>query len=128
MQNAEILNFNSLEEAQKAIEKINANPVGVKIMALKAVFKVIRIEDVDPKTANIVKQEMLSRGGDVALSRNVGRFETRLTDILIMGTLAQHLRLIKKLQHQTFGDCRKISEIVKEALFDRLDINRAAVW
>jgi dihydropteroate synthase len=124
----EVLSFNSLDEAQKEIEKINANPVGAKIMALKAVFKVVRIRDVDPKTANIVKQEMLSRGGDVALSRSVGRFETRLTDILVMGTLAQHLRLIRKLQHQTFGDCCKISDAIKEALFSRFDINSAAVW
>jgi len=124
----EVLSFNSLDEAQKEIEKIDVNPVGAKIMALKAVFKVVRIRDVDPKTANIVKQEMLSRGGDVALSRSVGRFETKLTDILVMGTLAQHLRLIKKLQHQTFGDCSEISDAIKEALFRGFDINSAAVW
>lgn len=124
----EILSFNSLSEAQKEIEKTDANPIGVKIMAFKAVFKVVRIKGVDPITANIVKQEMLSRGGEVALSRSVGRFETRPTDILVMGTLAQHLRLIRKLQHQTFGDCRKISDAIKEALFEGFDINSAAVW
>ena len=92
---AEVLSFSSLDEARKEIEKIDVNPVGVKIMALKSVFKVVRIKEVDPKTANIVKQEMLSRGGEVALSRSVGKFETKPTDILVMGTLAQHLKLIK---------------------------------
>ena len=125
---AETLSFNSLDEAQKEIAKIGVNPVGTKIMALKAVFKVVRIRDVDPKTANIVKQEMLSRGGDVALSKSVGRFENKSTDILVMGTLAQHLRLIKKLQYQTFGDCRKISDAIREALFSGFDIDSAAVW
>ena len=122
---AEILSFDSLDEARKEIEKIDVNPVGVRIMALKSVFKVVRIKEVDPKTANIVKQEMLARGGEVALSRSVGEFETKPTDILVMGTLAQHLKLIKKLQ--TYGNCRKISEVLGETLFAGFDINSAAV-
>lgn len=122
---AEILSFDSLDEARKEIEKIDVNPVGVRIMALKSVFKVVRIKEVDPKTANIVKQEMLARGGEVALSRSVGEFETKPTDILVMGTLAQHLKLIKKLQN--YGDCRKISEVLGETLFAGFDINSAAV-
>ena len=124
---AEVLSFSSLDEARKEIEKIDVNPVGVKIMALKSVFKVVRIKEVDPKTANIVKQEMLSRGGEVALSRSVGKFETKPTDILVMGTLAQHLKLIKKLQIQTYGDCRKISEVLGETLFAGFNINSTAV-
>lgn len=128
MWTAEILTFNNLDEAQKEIEKIGANPVGAKIMALKAIFRVLRIKDVDPKTANIVKQEMLSRGGDVALSRSVGKFDTKPTDILIMGTLAQYIRLIKKLKVQDFGDCRRIADAINEALFKDFDIKKAAVW
>jgi hypothetical protein len=74
MSQAETLTFNSLEEAEQVLAELNVNKVGIKIMALKAVFKVVKISNIDPQTANIVKQEMLSRGGDVAVSDTVGQF------------------------------------------------------
>ena len=43
---AEVLSFSSLDEARKEIEKIDVNPVGVKIMALKSVFKVISAKNI----------------------------------------------------------------------------------
>lgn len=125
---SEVLCFNNLVEAEKEITKINANPVGVKIMALKAVFKVVKITEVDSKTANILKQEMLSRGGDIAVSRDAGSFDTEKTDILIMGTLAQYIRLIRKLQHQKFGECKKIAKVLENTLFEGQDLNSAPVW
>jgi dihydropteroate synthase len=97
-------------------------------MALKAVFKAVKIKNVDPKTANIVKQEMLSRGGEVAVADTVGQFGLEATDVLIMGTLAQHIRLIKKLRHQDYGDCRKIADLLKDTLFGNFDVEQAEVW
>ena len=126
--NAETLSFEDLAEAKREIAKINVDPVGVEIMALKAIFKVIKIKGVDSKTANILKQEMLSRGGDAAVSKDVGSFEAKTTDVIIMGTLAQYIRLIKKLEHQQFGDCIKISEVIRDLLFKGHDINKAEVW
>jgi hypothetical protein len=124
----ETLSFNNLNEAKKAFADISVNKVGIKIMALKAVFKVVRIRKVDPQTANIVKQEMLSRGGDVAVSDTVGQFSPEATDILVMGTLAQHIRLIKKLRHQNYGDCKRVADLIKDALFKDFDIEAAEVW
>lgn len=128
MQEIELLSINSLSEAQEEITRLDVNPTGVRIMSLKAVFKVVKISCVDPKTANIIKQEMLSRGGDVAVSKTVGRFETKPTDIIIMGTLAQYIRLIRKLRYQTFGDCSKIAKLLQETLFKEFDITKAEVW
>jgi len=51
----EIFSFENLVEAEKELTKINANPVGVKIMALKAVYRLVKFEAVNPKTANIIK-------------------------------------------------------------------------
>jgi hypothetical protein len=127
MSQAETLTFNNLVEAEWALSEINPNKVGVKIMALKAVFKVVKIKNVDPQTANIVKQEMLSRGGDVAVSDTVGQFLPVATDILVMGTIAQHIRLIKKLKHQGYRDCEKIAELLKEVLFKGFDVDAAEV-
>jgi len=70
---------------------------------------------------------MLSRGGDVAISRDVGSFKASATDLIIMGTLAQFVRLVKKLEHQPY-DCKKIASEIKILLFKDLDLNNAPVW
>ena len=92
-----VLKIDNLNQAKAELNKIGVHPIGVQIMALKAVYRLVKFEAVDPKVANIIKQEMLSRGGDVAVAETVGKFEETKTDIIIMGTLAQYIRLIRKL-------------------------------
>ncbi len=123
-----ILRIYSLDEAISEIGKVQANPVGVQIMALKAVHRLVKFEDVDPKTANIVKQEMLSRGGDVAVSEKVAQFKKEKTDIIIMGTLAQYIRLIAKLKKQPFGECLKIANALQNLVFKDFNVEAASVW
>jgi hypothetical protein len=84
----ELLKIDNLNQAHAELNKINVHSVGVQIMALKAVYRLVKFEAVDPKTANIIKQEILSRGGEVAVAGTVGKFEEMNTDIIIMGTLA----------------------------------------
>jgi len=128
--NPEILIIRTLKEAEKEIAKINVNPIGVKIMALKAIQVSVKFKSVDSKTANIVKQEMLSRGGDVAVSRDVGSFEAEKTDMIIIGTLAQYVRLVRKLKHQTAFDCKKIAKEIQSLLLEEfgIDIDKTYVW
>lgn len=123
-----ILNIKNLSEAQVELSKIDVHPVGVKIMALKAIYRLVKFEAVDPKTANIVKQEMLSRGGEVAVADTVGKFEDKKTDIIIMGTLTQYVRLIRKLRRQSYGDCLEIARSLEDLLFVDFDFEAASVW
>jgi hypothetical protein len=123
-----ILNIKNLREAQVELSKIDVHPVGVKIMALKAIYRLVKFEAVDPKTANIVKQEMLSRGGEVAVADTVGKFENEKTDIIIMGTLTQYVRLIRKLRRQSYGDCLEIARSLEDLLFVDFDFEAASVW
>ncbi len=123
-----ILNVKYLSQAQTELVKIGVHSVGVQIMALKAIHRLVKFEAVDPKTANIVKQEMLSRGGDVAVAGTVGRFEQTKSDIIIMGNLAEYIRLIKKLKMQSYGECQQIAASLQELLFENYDIETAPVW
>jgi hypothetical protein len=123
-----ILNVKDLSEAHSELSKIDVHPVGVQIMALKAVYRLVKFEAVDPKTANIVKQEMLSRGGDVAVAGTVGKFEDKKTDMIIMGTLEQYIRLIRKLKKQSYGDCLEIAQDLTDLLFRDFNIEDASVW
>jgi hypothetical protein len=75
-----------------------------------------------------VKQEMLSRGIEVAEAGTVGRFEDKKTDMIIMGTLAQYVRLVRKLRTQSCGDCLEIARSVEDLLFKGFDIDAVSVW
>jgi dihydropteroate synthase len=97
-------------------------------MALKAVYRLVKFEAIEPKTANIIKQEMLSRGGDVAVAGSVGKFEEKKTDMIIMGTLAQYVRLVRKLRRQSYGDCLEIARDLVDLLFKDFDVESASVW
>jgi hypothetical protein len=123
-----LLKIENLNQAQAELNKINVHPVGIQIMALKAVHRLVKFEEVDPKTANIIKQEMLSRGGDVAVAETVGNFEDTETDIIIMGTLAQYIRLVRKLKSQSYGDCCAVALALEDLLFGDLDFESVPVW
>lgn len=99
----EIVVFNSIDEAQKAIEDIGAYGYGVAHMSSKAVFRVVKIKDVRIPAANILKQEMLAKGGEAAVAGGVINCSIPLTDVLLMGTLQQYRNVIETLKLQPFA-------------------------
>src|SRR3989339_1328884 len=116
-----LLKIENLNQAQTELNKINVHPTGVQIMALKAVHRIVKFEAVDPQTANIIKQEMLSKGGEVAVAETVGKFEEKKTDMIIMGTLAQYIRLVRKLKKQSYGDCIELAQDLMNLLSKDFD-------
>lgn len=112
--NIRIRIIENLNDAQKEIAEIGSDPVGVKIMSPKAVHRTIKIEKIDSRAANIMKQEMLSAGGDVAISRNA-LLGKQKTDVLIMGTIKQYESFTSKLKMQPFG-LKNIADEIKERL------------
>ncbi|MHB8105840.1 MAG: hypothetical protein ACYDH4_00190 [Candidatus Cryosericum sp.] len=71
-------------------------------MATKAVFLVIRVNGLLPQAANILKQEMLAKGGEVAVPSGALRMDAGRVDCILMGTLAQYARLVEILKQQPF--------------------------
>jgi hypothetical protein len=71
---------------------------------------------------------MLSRGGDVAVPGTFGKFEEMKTGIIIMGTLAQYIRLIRKLKKQSYVDCLEIAGDLMDLMFKDFDVESASVW
>ena len=69
-------------------------------MQEKAVFKVIRVEKLDTKAANVLKQTFLGKGGDVAVSRHSADLSAAYTDVLLMGTLKQYRAALNQLKLQ----------------------------
>ena len=91
------IEIKTLQDARKEIQKIGSDPKSIEIMAPKAVSKVIKLENVLLRDAIIIKQDMLSIGGEVAVPKNTFELRDETGDILIMGTLKQLHELVGKL-------------------------------
>ena len=81
-------------------------------MAPKAVFRIIKLDDVLPQDAIIIKQDMLSIGGEVAIPRDVFELRDKSCSILIMGTVRQLYELAGKLDRHYMRIRRISSEIL----------------
>ncbi len=100
----------SQEEARRCLEAIGASSAGIEYMVPKAVFRCIKIKDIESRAANLIKQEMLAKGGEAAVARNAALGEGN-SDVLLMGTIKQYRLLIEKLKLQPFGLRQVAAEI-----------------
>jgi len=110
-----IIKIKNLEDAVAIFKKIGVDPYGIDAMASKTINVNILIENQPCKIANVIKQEMLSLGGDAAVARGSVSCSVPVSDILIMGTVKQILALAKKIEKQPFGlslIARDMSEIL----------------
>lgn len=98
-----VVKIENLEEAVAIFKKIGVDPYGIGAMAAKTVNINILLEGKPCKVANIIKQEMLSVGGDAAVARGSVACSVAFSDILIMGTIKQILAMLKKIEKQPFG-------------------------
>ena len=109
------IKINNLEEASTIFRKIGVDPYGIDAMARKTININILLEKQPCKIANIIKQEMLSIGGDAAVARGSVACSVPASDILMMGTVKQIVTLAKKIEKQPFGlnlIAREIFEIL----------------
>jgi len=100
--NAHILPIDSHSSAVAELQKIPVSPEGVTLMATKCLSYCIKLERVDVRAANILKQQMLSLGGDAAVSKHTLALKGGETDIILIGTLKQLSSLDEKLKNQPF--------------------------
>lgn len=91
------------EDALKAIASVGADPAGCRWMAPKAVHRLIMLEGVQPRQANILKQGLLGKGGEAAVARGVVDCSVSESRVLLMGTLRQYDDFLAQLEAQPFG-------------------------
>lgn len=107
--------LDNLEEAKMALSQIGSDPGGIAHMIGKAIGRGIKLEQVPLWVAHILKQEMLSVGGDAAVHRNVIINKIDATDVLLLGTVRQLGQLASKILAQPFG-LKKIGHDLKQLL------------
>lgn len=91
------------EGVREEMIRMGVHPRGVEIMERKARQLLVRIDKLDLRAALILKQDMLSLGGDVALKREAAGLEVKSTPAIIMGTPVNVARLAEKIKGQPFG-------------------------
>jgi dihydropteroate synthase len=101
------------------LERVGAQTPGQQIMWRKSSFLPIRLEGLTCVGANVLKQEMLARGGDCAVHRDCLTLERDETSALLMGTRAQYDDLREKLRSQAFGLPEVATQL--DALLSNLD-------
>jgi len=94
--------------------KVGVDPTGMKLMKGKTLHYNLKVEGIDPRTANLLKQEMLSVGGDAALDRRGLDCSSSSTGALLMGTEKQFEKLFSKLEQ--YPDLHPFGQSLREIL------------
>ncbi len=108
------LHITNTREAIHEMGKVGVDPTGMKLMKGKTLHYNLKVEGIDPRTANLLKQEMLSVGGDAALDRRGLDCSSSSTGTLLMGTEKQFEILFSKLEQ--YPDLQPFGQSLKEIL------------
>ena len=100
---ARIVNLSNRDEAITLLSQIGCDPIGVGIMAPKALFYNVFIEAIPTKAANLLKQTFLAKGAEVAVARGTADLSAEKTDVLICATLKQYRQALAQLGQQPWG-------------------------
>ncbi|RLB71327.1 MAG: dihydropteroate synthase [Deltaproteobacteria bacterium] len=99
------------EEAADIMRHIGTDIHGVSLMKNKMVHYTLRVGPLPARAANIVKQEMLSVGGDAAVARGVIDCSAPDGPVLLSATRKQFRRFMQKMKAQPFSLPRLAEQI-----------------
>lgn len=92
------LDFVDGAELSRRLKALGCDDRGIPYFLAKRETLTLLIKDVDTRAANALKQEMLARGGDVAVHRNAIDRAVERTDCLLFGTEKSLGLLVEKLK------------------------------
>jgi len=108
-------------DVKKLMENLNVDKPGIKIMAKKANLYLFYIKDMHIGAANILKQDALSIGAELALPNGAITCRFSTCDALLIGT-KKHIEILsKKEMAQPYGLkglAKKLKEYIKEFEFN----------
>ena len=111
-----IINPHSHKAMAQILNRMDVSSQGVSNMVPKAFALPIRLTAVQTAAANIIKQEMLTVGGDAAIARGVVEGEKRETDVVLFGTVDKIKKLVRKLSHYTKWEIPEIRSSIERLL------------
>lgn len=114
----ELFLLDSMDEKEllHEIDRIGADRRSFPYFAAKAETLLVAVKGLDVRAANALKQEMLSRGGDIIVHRRTIDCGVPLTDALLMGTPGQFMRLLEKLSSMPYWGLQEFRGALSTAL------------
>lgn len=109
------------KDIEKELQQIGFDEKYRFIASDKFRYKNIKIYDLTPAQANIIKQTALSYGADCATHRDVITGKVEKSNVILGGSYAQLKKISEKLKHQPF----KLSELGNE-IIAALEIKKGA--
>lgn len=106
------------ETLKRHFDRAGVTPAGIRIMASKTKNLVIRADGLSAAAANIIKQQLLSLGGDAAVHRDVIQGGPEASTVFLMGNERRLRALAERLRGQPFG----LEELGKE-VNNQLDLH-----
>ncbi len=100
---------------EQTILSCGVDPASLPYMVPKLTHRNLLLEGIRPFAANILKQSMLSLGGDAAVHRNAISGKADVSNCLLMGDLRHYKRLVEKLASQ--HSLETIKETIEEQIF-----------
>ncbi len=95
---AELTSFDTPAQARQALEALGIEPEGAKRLAMKAILRPVLVRGVKGGAANLLKQEMLARGGDAGVPSKAVMHPDALVDVCLLGTLQDYRSLLGYLR------------------------------
>lgn len=113
--NLRLVRVEDHDDARRLLAELGSDNAGVAIMSRKMRHLVVAVDDIQARAAIILKQVMLSKGGECATPRDVISKNTEPVQVVLMGTVSQFQRAIKNLAMQPFG-LRDLGKELEELL------------
>ncbi len=91
------------EDKKKELEKIGVDPKAFSILLKKWNFFALKMKNLLPAEANILKQLSLEIGADLATHKNTITGKKEKVDVIFLGTERELEKLLSKLGEQSFN-------------------------
>ena len=98
------------------MDRIGADRRSFRYFAAKSGTLLLSLDNLDVRAANALKQEMLSRGGDIIVHRRTIDCGIPRTDALLMGTPGQFSRLLEKLAEMPYWGLDQLKKELEASL------------
>ena len=98
-----ILQLERESDVLRQFWEIGCDPQSCQIMSKKSKIIPLFLKEVKSPAANILKQQMLSLGGEAVVGRGVINYSQEYSDVLLLGTIKEYELLLEKLFQQPWG-------------------------
>jgi dihydropteroate synthase len=98
-----VLSVHSPEDVERELAAIDLDPFSIRNLGPKMLHRLLLLESIGIREGNLLKQALLSLGGDAAIAGRRGERDPVVVSVILMGTDKQLRRLCQDLSLQAFG-------------------------